>query len=112
MNNLIHRQQIFTLNVAHLIEYIFQHGYMCTLGECYRPTEMAQIYAKAKKGIEHSRHCERLAIDLNLFDLHDNYITDPKVYEQFGIFWEKQSKGNVWGGRFETLVDLGHFEAE
>lgn len=116
MNELLHKQQIFTLHVALLIDYIFKHGYMCTLGEVYRPKEMAQIYAKAHKGIVKSKHCERLAVDLNLFNSKDNLVTDFKEWEQFGKFWEKGGKEFVWGGRFvkdgKPWPDMSHFQME
>ena len=116
MSDLLHKQQKFTFSVAMLIEYINQCNFTVTFGECYRPPEMAQIYAKQGKGIVHSRHCERLAVDLNLFDLHDNMITDPKVWEQFGKFWEAQGKCHKWGGRFvkdgKPWPDLDHFEMD
>ena len=65
-------QAMFAQNVARLIEYIFKTGYYCTLGECWRSPEQAEIYVKQGKGIKNSLHCQRLAIDLNLFDANGN----------------------------------------
>ena len=77
-DHILEHQQIFTTNVARLITYINQQGYKCTFGEVYRPTEMAQIYAKLGKGIINSNHCSKLAVDLNLFDSEGKYLTDGK----------------------------------
>jgi len=40
---LLPRQEQFTLNIAHLIEYIYSQGYKCTFGETYRTTEMSDM---------------------------------------------------------------------
>jgi len=107
------RQEQFTLNIAHLIEYIYSQGYKCTFGETYRTQEMAQIYSKEGKGIVNSNHCFRLAIDLNLFDSDGNYLHDSKDYKQFGEFWEKLNPFNEWGGRWtKRYQDPFHFEMD
>lgn len=63
-----------------------------------------------------SKHCKRLAIDLNLF-LHGVYVTQAEPYRSLGLIWE--SLGGRWGGRFgvkkkdyETKIgwDSNHFE--
>ena len=104
------QQQQFTKDVAHLIEYIYSQGYSATLGECYRPQEMAQIYAKEGKGIVDSLHCQKLAVDLNIFNKDGVYITDFKEYEIFGVYWEQIDSQNRWGGRFKPRIDSDHFE--
>jgi hypothetical protein len=101
------RQQIFALNVSRLILYIFTGGYKCTLGEVYRPSEMAKIYAKQGKGIINSQHCVRLAIDLNLFSPSGEYEKKTEAYFQFGKYWESLHPDNRWGGHFG---DGNHFE--
>lgn len=101
------KQKVFTKNVAKLIEYIFFKNYSCTFGEAFRSKEQAEIYAKQGKGIKDSLHCQRLAIDLNLFSPEGKYLTQTKDYEQFGIFWESLHPENRWGGRFK---DGNHFE--
>jgi len=99
----------FAQHVAKLIEHIYDNNYLCTLGEAYRTKEQAQWYADKGLGIVDSYHCKRLAIDLNLFDRNESYLTNGKPYEQFGIYWESLSHENVWGGRFKRR-DFGHFE--
>ena len=102
-------QQAFAQDVAKLISYIYAQGYSITLGEAYRTKEQAEIYAKTGKGILNSLHCDRLAIDLNLFDKNDNILTLPKDYEPFGKYWQSLSPKNRWGGTFKR-VDADHFE--
>lgn len=109
---LFEKQRIFALNVAALIKFINDFGQYCTLGEAERSQEQAEIYAKEGKGIVDSLHCKRLAIDLNLFDKNGLYLTQKKDYEMAGEFWEKLHSLNRWGGRFEHLVDLDHFEMQ
>lgn len=102
-------QKIFAINAARLILFIYESGYTCTLGEAYRTKEQAELYAQQGKGIRNSAHCNRMAIDLNLFSPSDKYCTNQKDYEQFGIYWEQLYDGNRWGGRFQRM-DSGHFE--
>ncbi len=106
--SLSQEQMKFAHHAAMLINYIFLQGYSCTFGETYRTTEQAAIYAKEGKGIIDSLHCKKLAIDLNLFK-DSQFITDPKEYEQFGVWWEKLDPLNRWGGHFKR-VDANHFE--
>lgn len=98
---------IFARNVAKLIEYIFESGYTCTLGEAFRSVEQARWYAEQGKGVVNSLHCKRLAIDLNIFNPAGEYLTNTKDYEQFGKHWETLHRQNVWGGKFE---DGNHFQ--
>jgi hypothetical protein len=114
MMKLSQKQQLFAHDVACLITQIFKQGYGCTLGECWRTKEQAEIYAKNGKGILSSLHCKRLAIDLNLFK-DGVYLTDSKEYLKFGSFWESIDANNRWGGFFVKkyggkIVDGNHFE--
>jgi hypothetical protein len=109
------RQAIFASNVAKLITFIFSTGHKCTFGEAYRPKETAEIYAKDGRGILNSLHCDRLAIDINLFSKEGIYLQDTKSYEPFGEFWETLTPSNKWGGRFHDgkgnpKPDGNHFE--
>ena len=102
-------QEIFALNVAKLIMFIFENGYACTLGEAYRTKEQAEIYAKQGKGINNSQHCKRLAIDLNLFTHDGKYLNNSEDYELIGAYWENLHDANRWGGNFQR-ADGSHFE--
>lgn len=105
---------IFARNVAKLIEYIFESGYTCTLGEAFRTVEQARLYAQKGKGSLNSLHCKRLAIDLNIFSPAGEYLTDTKDYETFGKYWESLNSHNVWGGNFISGAlkgsDGNHFQ--
>jgi hypothetical protein len=110
------KQSLFSQNVATLIIYIKNAGFLCTFGEAYRTPEQAQIYAKEGKGIADSLHCKRLAIDLNLFSKDGHYLTDHDSYARFGEYWKTLHPFNRWGGDFPEyggkLCDPDHFEMQ
>jgi hypothetical protein len=105
------KQSLFAQNVAKLIQYANSIRLNVTLGEAMRSKEQAEIYAKEGKGIEHSLHCERLAIDLNLFDEHGTYLTNAAPYKMLGDYWVTLHPLNRWGGIFKR-VDLDHYEMQ
>ena len=112
MGKLADKQQIFALNVSKLIQEIFSSGYTCSIGECYRTSSMAEIYAKQGRGIFNSQHCDRLAIDLNIFSPSGNYENKTESYSQFGEYWESLHPKNRWGGHFSRRPDGNHFEMD
>jgi hypothetical protein len=93
------KQAIFALNVSKLIEFIFDKGYACTLGEAYRTPEQAAMNAKNGTGIKNSCHTIRLAVDLNLFK-DGKWLRDTADHEPIGLYWEALHPENCWGGRF------------
>jgi hypothetical protein len=105
-------QQVFTENVCKLLEFIVRKGYHVTLGEAYRTHEQALIYAKEGLGIKNSLHCERLAIDLNIFTADEKQLTNVEDFRPFGEYWESLHKHNRWGGNFKTRPDADHFEMQ
>lgn len=92
-------------------------GMSVTLGEVYRTQYQQKYYVEIGKSKKHdSKHCQRLAIDLNLF-INGKYVTDPEKYRFLGEFWE--ALGGRWGGRFGVKCedykvkigwDSNHFE--
>ena len=107
---LTQRQHVFSRLVCRLIFQANYMGFDVQLGEAWRPPEMALIYAKAGKGIHDSLHCDRLAIDLNLFK-GDQWLSSPSDYQPLGEWWEAQSTQQyrlVWGGRFRVHDDHGN----
>lgn len=80
-------------------------GYGVTLGETFRTEEQAERYAARHIGIKNSLHCQRLAIDLQLFK-GDKYLTRTEDYQPLGEWWERQHPDARWGGRFK---DGNHF---
>lgn len=110
---LVDKQSQFTFKLAEFLLWLKSKGYQVTLGEAYRPPEMAKIYAAQGKGIKNSVHTLKLAIDLNLF--YDGiFLTTFKEYEEAGRKWEGLSTPEItctWGGRF-SRVDANHFSFE
>lgn len=103
-------QAKFAADAARFITHIFASGYTVTFGDAYRSPEQAALDAKEGKGIVHSLHCERLALDLNLFDDQGNYITgDHPAWRAFGTYWKFMDDANRWGGDFERK-DFNHIE--
>jgi len=110
---LLHDRQVaFTKNVGLLIAFIYSKNCSATFGDAFRSPEQAAINAASGKGIAHSLHCERLAIDLNLFNAAGTYVTDKPSYQPFGDYWKSLSPHNRWGGDFVHLVDSNHFEMQ
>lgn len=106
------KQALFTQNVAELLQEMKSHGFNPTLSEAYRTPEQAALNAKNGKGITHSLHTERLAIDINLLDKDGKYLTDKDSYAPFGSSWCLMHTFNRWGGNFQHLVDSNHFEMQ
>ena len=108
---LLDSQQKFSLYVSGLIRYIYDCGYKCTLGDAYRSTEQAAIYANLSVGVKNSLHCKRLAIDINLFSKTGEYLNKTESYVRFGEYWESLDPNNRWGGHFKR-PDGNHFETQ
>lgn len=106
---LLMEQTIFAQNVGKLIDFIYSNDHSCTLGDAYRTPEQAALYAKQGKGIVNSLHCKRLAIDLNIFNSAQEYLTQSDDYRTFGEYWESLHHQNRWGGKF-TKADGNHFQ--
>jgi len=101
-------QRKFCKAVGELIVWAFENGYELTFGEAHRTQTQADIYASQGIGIKDSKHCRRLAVDLNLF-IDNKYQTTSEAYELMGIKWE--ALGGIWGGRWKR-ADGNHFEWE
>lgn len=91
------KQQKFTSMVGQLIEFANQNGYGLTFGEAYRTPEQAALNASKGTGISNSLHCDRLAVDFNLF-IDGELQQSSEAHAPLGEFWE--SIGGSWGGRF------------
>lgn len=99
------KQSFFVYLVHYLIQFADVQGYELTFGECWRSPEEAKRLAKLKKGIKRSLHCDRLAIDLNLFK-EGKYLTKTEDYRELGEYWERLDDLCSWGGHFN---DGNHF---
>lgn len=104
------KQRIFPRLLAKLIEFAYSKGYEITMGECWRSPETAALYAKSGKGIKNSLHCERIAVDLNIFK-NGVWSQEPKDYKVLGDYWKGLGGPlfeTCWGGDF-TSKDNDHY---
>ena len=124
--SLVEEQFYFLQDVAKLINFITDQGYVVTGGELWRPIQMQRIYVRiGRSKTMKSYHLRRLAIDLNFFKpvkkpegsgivkIGDKYYKLTWSYEDikpFGEYWESLNPKNVWGGNFKTFKDVPHFE--
>lgn len=99
------KQSKFARMVAALIQEAGRLGFDVTLGEAYRPKETARLYVRQGRGSANSLHCDRLAIDLNLFR-DGRYLSSTESHRELGEAWERM--GGSWGGRF-TRPDGNHY---
>lgn len=101
------KQSRFALAVALLIQEADRRGYAVTLGDAYRTPGQAMANALSGSGIASSLHCERLAIDLNLFR-DGRYITDGEGHADLGRWWKELHPDHRWGGDFKKK-DFNHY---
>ena len=108
--NILQLQQRFAQDAAKLIQKAQELGYEVTLGEAWRTPEQAALDAQHGTGIKDSVHCQRLAIDLNLFK-DGLWLSDDSTgaFRQLGEWWKSLGPDHCWGGDFSGLVDLDHF---
>ena len=103
---MVEKQNKFAQMVAVLILEAQGMGYQVTLGEAWRSDFEAARLMAARKGVRRSLHCERLAIDLNLFK-DGVWLSGTEDHRPLGEWWE--SVGGAWGGRFG---DGNHYSLE
>jgi hypothetical protein len=103
---MVDKQAKFTSMISDLIKKSYDLGYQMTFAEAYRPPDVAALYATQGRGIKDSLHCQRLAVDFNVFK-NGKLLTSGDQFEDLGKYWE--SIGGSWGGRFN---DGNHFSLE
>ena len=103
------KQVLFLKNAAKLITYTSTlQGYEVTAGELWRTNEQQAIYlAKGLSKTKHSKHQDRLAIDLNVF-VDGVYRTDKSAFKPLADYWASLDKDNVSG--YNWGWDYNHFE--
>lgn len=106
---LLRHQWRFSSLLGQLLCYAGAHGIHVTGGHWWRSPLEAVRYANLQLGIKRSLHCDRLAVDLNIFSDAGDYLTDLESYRELGEYWE--SLGGAWGGKFKRC-DPGHFSLE
>jgi D-alanyl-D-alanine carboxypeptidase-like protein len=102
------KQSLFAELVAVLLVEAGRLGFAVTFGEAYRSPEEAARLAKLGKGIKASLHCQRLAIDLNLFR-DGKYLTSSEAHRPLGEAWQALHPACRWGGTFKR-ADGNHYE--
>ncbi len=100
-------QEEFAQQVANLIKKAGELGYGVTFGEAYRTPEQSKLNAASGSGIANSLHCERLAIDINLFK-DGIYITDGTGHRDLGAWWKTLGPMYRFGGDFKR-ADWNHY---
>lgn len=106
---LIDKQKIFSKNLANFILWIYNEGYSVTFGEVWRSPEEAKIQANKGAGISNSLHCDRLAVDLNIFDENNLLLVSVNALQNFGGQWKTYNVNNKWGGDFKSRPDANHY---
>lgn len=101
-------QEEFSQSVAQLILKAKELGYGITFGEAYREPKQAAADADAGIGIVRSLHCERLAIDLNVFR-NGRWLTHGEDFTELGEWWCGLGPWYRWGGHFKSRPDGNHF---
>jgi len=71
-------------------------------------SEQAVLYAQGKSKTLNSKHTEWLAMDLALVNFGQLVWKESPAYKKAGELWK--SMGHVWGGDWESLGDIYHFE--
>jgi hypothetical protein len=107
MMTLHQAQALHVKLVASLIKFAYASGFELTWGEAYRTPEQAAWDAQNHTGIVNSVHCDRLAVDLQLFK-DGAYLTDPEAYKFMADYWVSLDP-SCRAGYFFTTKDANHF---
>lgn len=96
MSELLEKRMKFTRLLPRLIDKMLADGFHPCHG---------------KDGGKHmvaSLHFEGLAVDIDLFDKDDNYLSTSEAHKPFGLFWESLDPDCRWGGNFH-IPDGDHY---
>ncbi len=108
--SLIYEQHAFLQDVARLVIFADQAGFIVTGGELWRTPEQQAIYVKTNRSkTMASNHLRRLAIDLN-FLKDGKLVWDVSAIKPVGDYWESLHPKNRWGGNWKNFKDVPHFE--
>ena len=108
--SLVKEQAAFLLDVAKLINFATEQGFVVTGGELFRTAEQQQIYMKTGRSkTMNSLHLKRCAIDLNFFK-DGKLCYDIPALTPVGEYWQSLSPKNSWGGFWKSFKDVPHFE--
>jgi len=101
------KQEIFSLNLGHLILFAYSKGYRIRMGEVLRTQEQAELNAQKGTGISNSLHIIKLAADLNVFK-DGEWLKESQDLWELGAFWKTLHPMNRWGGDW-SKPDGNHF---
>lgn len=104
-------QEAFAVCVAKLVLWADGEGYGVTFGEAWRSTATARLNAERGVGIAGSLHCDRLAVDLNLFR-GGAYLSATEDHAPLGTYWKTLHPLARWGGDFTPKRDGNHYSFE
>ena len=100
----------FTSMVWQLLRFARNNGIDVALDYCKRSAEEQERLVKAGKSKTlKSKHVIGRAVDLIIFK-DGEPLWDSPYYSILGQWWEQQ--GGTWGGRWESLNDVYHFECD
>lgn len=108
--SLVPEQSAFLEDVARLIPFVISQGFQLSGGEVWRSPEQQAVYVKTGRSkTMDSNHLRRLAIDLNFFKA-GKLVQTKEELTAIGAYWESLNPKNLWGGNFNSFVDIPHFE--
>ncbi len=99
----------FFQEISELISH-FKVAGVDFMATCFYRTqcEQAVLFAQGKSKTLQSKHTEWLAIDFVLVRYGQLIWKEDPEYKKMGEFWK--SMGHTWGGDWESLGDIYHFE--
>lgn len=112
------KQQIFTRNVAKLIQHADTLGYGLTFGHAWRSfEEQRRLVENGSSQTYNSQHLNRMAVDFNVF-IDGKLTYDWQKIKPLADYWVKLHPKNRWGGdwnrnnRKDGFIDTPHFERQ
>jgi len=103
------KQAIFHRCLARLILWAWEQGIEVVVSELYRdPNRQLALFHQGKTRTLNSLHLQGLAADLLVIRNKVPVLRDVEEYHILGRKWEEM--GGIWGGRWQTLNDIFHFE--
>lgn len=103
---------LFLRCMAQLVTEAHKSGIRFLVYTFYRTQkEQDEKVQKRLSQVRFSQHQDWLAIDILLLDEKDEPVwTDHPHYHQLGDIWKALHPLCRWGGDWQLLKDLGHFE--
>lgn len=100
-------QELFSIQVALLIQRAHEMGFGVRLGEVLRTPEQQKLYFNTGRSkTMNSQHLKKLAIDLNLI-VNGRLATAAEI-KPLGKWWEALDVANRWGGSWRGAVEAGN----